>query len=282
MDKELMINQVKDILIKWCENRQEKYGDIIFEREFCTGKTFIRFSTKVIDEVLMPTENNDGAWNNGRYMFYEISNRINKIKISCLISREDLLREQEIICENLMYTFNKEFKKDWKFKFIETWDVYIYGGENEFDSMENILFNKLDSIRENEIVKFEEELIKTGFTNSVYKDVPELTSIVSEYEGMKKSIFTTKYERCPKNRLAAIKWHGTTCMACGFNFEKVYGDLGKDFIEVHHIKPLASMEEEMVVNPKTDLICICSNCHSMIHRYKDGILSIEDLKKLIK
>ena len=57
-------------------------------------------------------------------------------------------------------------------------------------------------------------------------------------EGSKKQVYTTRYERNSSLRASAIKIHGTTCMACGFNFEAVYGDRGKDYIEVHHVKPL--------------------------------------------
>ena len=43
-------------------------------------------------------------------------------------------------------------------------------------------------------------------------------------------------------------------MACGFSFQKVYGDRGKDYIEVHHVKPLATTGEAIDVDPATDLV----------------------------
>ncbi|HBG0059928.1 TPA: HNH endonuclease [Clostridioides difficile] len=82
--------------------------------------------------------------------------------------------------------------------------------------------------------------------------------------------------------MEAIKYHGTKCIVCGFDFEKTYGDRGKGYIEIHHIKPLSSVGEESNINPKTDLVPICSNCHRMIHRKKDNVLSIDDLKQIIK
>ena len=60
-----------------------------------------------------------------------------------------------------------------------------------------------------------------------------------------------------------------------------YGQLGKGYIEVHHIKPLSKLDEEIVVNPETDLICVCSNCHRMLHRFKGYIVSVEELKQII-
>lgn len=111
----------------------------------------------------------------------------------------------------------------------------------------------------------------------------ELTSIVeSGFEGKKTAYYTTKYERDPRNRELAIKAHGVKCQACGFDFEKVYGKLGEGFIEVHHIKPLFSLGEETKVDPAKDMVCLCSNCHRMVHRKRGEILSIEELVEIIK
>lgn len=69
------------------------------------------------------------------------------------------------------------------------------------------------------------------------------------------------------------------CEVCGFNFVDAYGEIGENFIEAHHIKPISQMEE----NEKTkieDIVMLCSNCHSMIHRRKPW-LDKSNLKKLI-
>lgn len=100
-------------------------------------------------------------------------------------------------------------------------------------------------------------------------------------EGRRVCYYTTKYERNSTNRHEAIRIHGTKCMACGFDFGATYGEIGKDFIEVHHTKPLYSLEQEILVNPRTDLVCLCSNCHRMIHRKRDSILTLEELKAII-
>lgn len=103
-----------------------------------------------------------------------------------------------------------------------------------------------------------------------------------EEEGQQKWIYTTRYERKPKLRKKAIQIHGVKCMACGFDFEKTYGERGKEYIEVHHVVPLASRGEDIFVNPYTDLITLCANCHRMIHRRKNEILTLEELKNIIK
>lgn len=91
----------------------------------------------------------------------------------------------------------------------------------------------------------------------------------------------TKYERSAKNRAIAISLHGTKCMACGFDFEKIYGKAGQNYIEVHHVTPLYMQKRRRQIDPHTDLVCVCSNCHSMIHRDRENPLSLEELKMLI-
>lgn len=112
----------------------------------------------------------------------------------------------------------------------------------------------------------------------------DLEAIAAEdcVEGGMSSKFVNYFERNPKLRAAAIQIHGTTCMACQFNFAKKYGDRGEDFIEVHHLKPVSGNLDRIQVNPHTDLVVVCSNCHRMIHRRKSNILSLQDLRKLIR
>lgn len=111
--------------------------------------------------------------------------------------------------------------------------------------------------------------------------VDNFTTEVETKEGSKKLVYTTKYERDPKLREQAIKIHGLSCMACGFNFLKTYGERGRGFIHVHHVKPL-STTGECIINPNIDLVVLCPNCHSMVHRNKNQILTVDELKNLIK
>lgn len=100
-------------------------------------------------------------------------------------------------------------------------------------------------------------------------------------EGRRELVYTTRYERSPILRKRAIQIHGTTCMACEFNFYEFYGARGKDYIEVHHLIPLSTLDEEFEINPVTDMAVVCSNCHRMIHRERNNILSIDELKQII-
>lgn len=100
-------------------------------------------------------------------------------------------------------------------------------------------------------------------------------------EGALKEYYGKRYERDPSNRKRAIEIHGLSCKVCDFNFEAVYGQRGADFIEVHHRKPIAHFEgEEQAVDPATDLVPVCSNCHRMIHRRADQVLTVEELQEI--
>lgn len=89
-------------------------------------------------------------------------------------------------------------------------------------------------------------------------------------EGRRILYYGTRYERDPKLREAAIdacrqRNGALICEACRTNYEGLYGELGFSAMEVHHIKPLGQVGYEHDVNPETDLVCLCANCHKMIH-----------------
>lgn len=96
-------------------------------------------------------------------------------------------------------------------------------------------------------------------------------------EGAKKQIRVNAYERNPKARETCLKHHGYTCVVCSFNFESRYGNLGKEFIHVHHLKPLALTDGEYKLDAVADLRPVCPNCHAMLHRGAE-VLSIEELR----
>ncbi len=55
------------------------------------------------------------------------------------------------------------------------------------------------------------------------------------------------------------------CLICNFDFEKVYGDLGRSFIEGHHVEPIGLRDGDEITDIRS-LIPVCSNCHRMLHR----------------
>jgi hypothetical protein len=90
------------------------------------------------------------------------------------------------------------------------------------------------------------------------------------------------YERSPKNRKRALEIHGNFCLSCGFSFDEFYGlSHARGFIEMHHVKSITKIDNAPV-DPAVDIIPLCSNCHSMAHRGKDRILTVEEIKNLLK
>jgi putative restriction endonuclease len=69
-----------------------------------------------------------------------------------------------------------------------------------------------------------------------------------------------------------------SCVVCGFNFEKMYGELGRDFIEAHHIRPVAAMQPGETTRI-ADLVAVCSNCHRMLHK-QSPLLTIDQLTEI--
>lgn len=117
--------------------------------------------------------------------------------------------------------------------------------------------------------------------------INQYESVVYNKDGKVIKRYVTTYERKASIRNEFIKYYKKThnnlsCEACGFDFQKYYGSIGKDFIEVHHNKPLSSTKKETPINIKTDLNCLCSNCHKMIHRQKNSILTVKQLKMQIE
>jgi len=102
---------------------------------------------------------------------------------------------------------------------------------------------------------------------------------------------TTQRNRSNKLREIAIsefqKQHGGElfCVVCGFDFHKAYGTIGEGFIEIHHLEPMHLMDiegEKVTVDEAIKKIAtVCSNCHRMIHRVKEKMLSIEEIKSLL-
>ena len=78
----------------------------------------------------------------------------------------------------------------------------------------------------------------------------------------------------------AYAQHGSIpCEVCGFDFGRVYGDIGADFIECHHTIPLSEMQPGHKTKP-ADLALVCANCHRMLH-HSQQVMTIAELRQLI-
>lgn len=117
---------------------------------------------------------------------------------------------------------------------------------------------------------------------SVRKELDDIeNSLESSSEGKSSIRYVTTYERDPKYRKQAIAIHGNSCIACGFNFGAFYGEYAEGYIHIHHRTPVSEFGGPKTIDPETDLVPLCANCHSVVHRQRANTLSIAELIELI-
>ena len=115
----------------------------------------------------------------------------------------------------------------------------------------------------------------------------DLNSTVSE--GKIEYKVTKTRTRSKKLREVAIKHFknknkgSLKCEICKFDFKKAYGKPGKDFIEIHHEKPIFAYEDEgeeqTIRKALNNLHPVCSNCHRVIHKKAREPYKLEQVKK---
>lgn len=97
-----------------------------------------------------------------------------------------------------------------------------------------------------------------------------------------------KRRRSRQLRNAAIEHYtkngSIVCHACSFEFNKVYGRFGKNYIEIHHLTPICEYEGELVLDINVALESVaplCANCHRVVHLHRP-ILSIRAVKRSLR
>jgi 5-methylcytosine-specific restriction protein A len=80
-----------------------------------------------------------------------------------------------------------------------------------------------------------------------------------------------RIERNPTATKVAKQRHGSRCQACDVDLGERYGPIGQEYIEAHHLRPISTLEEGVLVryDEATDFAVLCPNCHRMIHRMED-------------
>lgn len=147
---------------------------------------------------------------------------------------------------------------------------YLFGNNFEFEDLKEGLDKLNQGIVEDKEPLFFDEGFQVSEGRTVFK-----TSKV--------------FQRSSKLREFAIDIfkteEGVFCEVCNFNFYKIYGNLGKDFIEIHHRKPIFMFDQtdfdQTLESALINLSPLCANCHRMIHRNAKE-LSVERLKQLIQ
>jgi 5-methylcytosine-specific restriction protein A len=99
-------------------------------------------------------------------------------------------------------------------------------------------------------------------------------------EGAVRRVTVNAYERNPVARSQCLLHHGYACAVCGILMREMYGPIAENFIEVHHLRPLAEVGREYEVDPVKDLRPICPNCHAIVHRMTPA-MRIDEAKQLV-
>lgn len=122
---------------------------------------------------------------------------------------------------------------------------------------------------------------------STAEQLPEDSLFSSPYgqdefaEGGIQEITVELRKRNPHLKKQAIARYGYRCQICGFSFEEFYGELGKGYVEIHHIIPLSEREAETTTRIE-DVVVVCANCHRILHRNGKRPIPIEYLQEAVK
>ena len=100
-------------------------------------------------------------------------------------------------------------------------------------------------------------------------------------EGSVTRVTVNKYERDPAARKECLATYGHKCTVCDLDFEAQYGDIGKDFIHVHHLKELSTVGPGYAVDPLEDLRPVCPNCHAMLHKRRPAFTP-DELRQMLR
>lgn len=153
--------------------------------------------------------------------------------------------------------------------------------EDDYDAMKALFSFDCDEETLKKITKT--RLSKSSKRVTIFSE----DDMVSEGKASTRNVKTI--ERSSKLRQFAVQKQQEkgdfSCSICGFNFEQVYGELGKEYIQFHHIKPLseytdAELSDQALKDALSNLIPLCPNCHCMVHKSKepDPVAHIKSLR----
>jgi predicted Zn-ribbon and HTH transcriptional regulator len=147
--------------------------------------------------------------------------------------------------------------------------IRLWGERNESE-----IWDEIAKYADMDVAEVSENVLSDLFAEIEF----DAHQIFVRTEGGRHAVISTRIERDPALRNAAMRLHGTRCQVCGFDFEEKYGSWGRGFAIVHHLRMLAEDNaSERETNPRTDLAVLCANCHCMVHRRRHVVLTVEEL-----
>ena len=153
-------SEVADILKEWAITKTEN-GDIEVVLDKCS-KSYIRFKTKVMSEILPDAEEENSGWNTKNHYFYEIRNNEGAgFLMSLTLSSRNLTDEERNICDKINEHFpSRQQKANWQ------WRTPFATKQVKLDEelSEDKIFEQLDK-KLVELKTFEEKLQKVMMDN---------------------------------------------------------------------------------------------------------------------
>ena len=148
-------SEVADILKAWAVKKTES-GEIEVVLDKCS-KSYIRFKTKIMSEILPDAEEENSGWNTKNHYFYEIRNNEGTgFLLSLTLSSRNLTDEQRSICDEINEHFpSRQQKANWQ------WRTPFATRQVKLDEVlsEDKIYEQLDKKLE-ELKSFEDKLQK--------------------------------------------------------------------------------------------------------------------------
>lgn len=191
--------------------RDSKEDDLFYRERLRLGNIFIYFNIDNID-IFCPSRF-VGYKDNNRKKHEEFSQKYgthSTYKIDSILGKHDLIKGLETIYQNLCN------------------DIGIKPSDNKRQYWEMYLT--------------EDEILQAVLVHDEnYPD--ELCQSHIYTEGASKQVSVNVYERNEEARKKCIEHFGCKCIVCGLAFDKKYGEIGVDFIHVHHLKPISMIKK---------------------------------------
>ena len=270
----LSANNIHSEINFWRKNTNQfkvlKQGELFFflvknekgiktEREVLGVATYERFEVNSVDEAWGKYREGNGDLEKESYiarMEAMFNTDLKTSKIGCIILSNFKVFHQPV----KLSTINIDFQNS----IVSGKTITI----DEVEKIKNAGFKTYSNV-----VQELNEVYQVGFTEDD-ESFPEGKQVLREH---------LVRERNPKliqraKELYKTKYGKLICQVCGFDFEEEYGEIGTDYIEGHHTKPVSEMMDGEQSKPE-DIAMVCANCHRMLHRRRPW-LTIDELSKL--
>lgn len=285
MRREIELKLCANLLRDWCHELAQADAQVEFEDGWCSSARTIRFCTAAADGILEGLRGKGDCWGLGRFVFYEIAIAPEALALSLTASLQGLGREARARIVRLADALGVVCEGD-RVE-LASWMLLegAYSGNEALQAVEDCWCS--------DVAFFEKALSEwsAGGAPAAWR-IPETSrelvvpgDLAGELfiEGAEVTILTDRFERSRAARRRCIAAHGTACAVCGVDFGRLYGPQFAGKIEVHHRKPLNEIREDYVVNPVTDLVPVCPNCHMVIHsKPGGGAYSVEEVRNMLR